>query len=268
MRSTATQTKSIAIEPDCEFSTPQYSKPEAAHLCGECGAHRFAAVHRTSRALVDSRAEIRTIDELGHADACSVERSGWRLAGIIESFGRFCSDWSYSDVLYRANLRAFEERFDGVDYIEGREGLLFDAEDIDAAGALIETFDALEDYPVIDEEIVSQLEDEEFWETLTTCFDIPEDVEAADVASWLQQNTSCYRADDLSQERVDDAIRYMPHLWRNRFDETADESDLHDLIDACRYCDKTLTSHAWLTDVTTAEAAGQLPLLPELALTC
>jgi hypothetical protein len=217
---------------------------------------------------VDPRSEIRTADELGYADAHAVERSGWRVIGIIESFGRFCSDRTYSDVLYRANMRAFEEQFANVDYIEGRAGLLYNAEDLNTADALIRTFDALEDYPVIDDEMLSQLEDEEFWETLTTCFNIPEDVEAADVAHWLQEHTSCYRADDLTQGRVDDAIRCVPHLWRNRFDETAEESEPQDLTDTCRCCGRTLTSHTWLTDVTAAETAGQLPLLPELALTC
>jgi hypothetical protein len=256
----------VEVAPECAFSPRLVPRTGGANRCAHCGFHRFAAVHRPTRAMVDPRTELRSIDELGYEDACSVESRGWRLIGIIESFDRFCSDWDHADVLYRANMRAFVERFSGTDYVEGRAGLLFDAEDTDTANALADTFEHLEDYPVLDDEVLSRLEDEEFWETLTTCFDIPDDVEPEAVAGWLSEHTSCYRADDLSQARVDDAVRHVPHLWRNRFDETADESEADPFDDACRYCGTSLTVHTWFADIAAAEAAGQLPLLPELAL--
>jgi hypothetical protein len=259
------QMKTVTVKAECEFSHPQWPGPGHEHRCVECGEHRFAAIHRTHRALVDDRTDIRDVGELGYEDAGSVERQGWRVVGIIESFSRHCSEGYFADTLAKANMKAFEEIFDGVDYVEGRAGLLYNAEDVTVASALISTFDALEDYPVIDEEILSRLEDEEFWEALTTCFDIPDDVAAEAVARWLQEHTSCYLASDLTQERIYEAVGRVPHEWRNRLEESVDETDPKFFSDPCTFCGHTLSWHSSATDAVAAEAAGQLPLMPELA---
>ncbi len=137
-----------------------------------------------------------------HRDSCALDRSNWTV--ISKELLEMPDSDNPDEIADVYDARSSHWAVGWIDELFVRV--------YDAQGNLtpqihraFEWFVKLSDYPVADESHFSEVETEEFFDTLTNCWDIPKD-RLEDVCSWLYNEGNISTPEELTDNRVQEAL--------------------------------------------------------------